>query len=356
VAKEKRSMKIGLQIIQTRDHRVVELAQKAEAAGFDGLWLAGGGDNYLKACTLLNATGRITVGTSIVPALLASPSFHASLAKYLQETSGGRFVLGFGSQTKGQIRMELGIDPPKIVKMGREVVEVTRGILSGQPFEYDGEFQKRRGPGRPARGGDVSPPPIYYSGVGPQNLRVAGQYTDGFLAHPIFTRKYYEDVVWPEIETGLARADKTRADFEMIAMPMTLVIENESERAVAMSTAKRNLGNYFTTHAYGTLMDLNGWQKQREAIWNISEAAGRNPAKFDFVALEAAVTDDMVDAVCLVGTAEEIKQRATERYQGISEYMDFYPMHNQGHGPEERQTFEYENVLRFINAFQGFNK
>ena len=350
-------MKIGLQIIQTRDKRAVELAQKAEAAGFDGLWLAGGGDNYLKAGTLLNATSQIIVGTSIVPALLASPSFHASQSKYLQEVSGGRFILGFGSQTKGQVRRDLGINPPKIVKMGREIVEVTRGILSGDPsFEYAGEFQSRRALGAGQRGLETAPPPIYYSGVGPQNLRVAGQFTDGLLAHPIFSRKYYEEIVWPEIETGLARAGKTRADFEMVAMPMTLVITNESERAVAMSTAKRNLANYFTTHAYGTLMDMNGWQKQREAIWKIAEAVGGIPSKFDFVALEAAVTEEMVHAVCLVGTAEEITQRATERYKGISDYWDFYAMHNQGHTTEQRQDFEYDNMLRFIDAFKGLNK
>lgn len=349
-------MKIGIQVIQSRDQRAVDIAEKAEAAGFDGLWLAGSGDNYLKACTLLNATSTITVGTSITPALLASPSFHASMAKYLQETSGGRFVLGFGSQTKGQIRMELGIDPPKIAKMSREVVEVTKGILSGQPFEYDGEFQHRHGPGRRMRGVAVTPPPIYYSGVGPMNLRVAGRYTDGFLAHPIFTKKYYEDVVWPEIDKGLDQAGKTRADFDMVAMPMTLIVEDEAERPTLMRAAKRNLANYFTTHAYGTFMDMNGWAKQREEVWAVSEAAGRNPAKFDWVKLEAAITDDMVDEVCLLGTADEVKAKATKRYAGIADYLDFYPMHDSSHSAEEGQAFEYENVLKFIRAFKGFNK
>lgn len=349
-------MRIGIQVIQSRDARVVELAKKAEAAGFDGLWLAGGGDNYLKACTLLNATSRITVGTSITPALLASPSFHASMAKYLQEISGGRFVLGFGSQTKGQIRMELGFNPPKIAKMAREIVEVTRGILSGQPFEYDGEFQHRHGPGRRMRGGAVTPPPIYYSGVGPMNLRTAGRCTDGFLAHPIFTRKYYEDVVWPEIDKGLEKAGKSRADFTMVAMPMTLIVEHEAERPTLMSAAKRNLANYFTTHAYGTFMDMNGWEKQRKAVWAVAEAVNGNPARFDWVALEAAITDDMVDEVCLLGTAEEVRTKATKRFAGISNYLDFYPMHDSSHAPEEGQAFEYENVLKFIRAFEGFNK
>jgi len=352
-------LKIGLQMIQSRGPRAVEIAQQAEAAGFDGVWIAdymGEHANYLKAALLLDATSKLTVGTSIAPALLASPAFHAAQARFLQETSGGRFILGFGSQTKGQIRMELGVTPPKIAKEAREVIEVTRGILSGQPFEYEGEFQRRRGPGRRIRGENIAPPPIFYSGVGPINLRIAGQYTDGFLSHPIFTRKYYEDVVWPEIETGLAKTDRTRADFTMVAMPMTLILEDESERAEAMSTAKRNLANYFTTHAYGTFMDMHGWTKQREGIWAVAEAVNGNPARFDWVALEAAMTDDIVDEVCLVGTADEVREKATARYTGVAEYLDLYPMHDMSRASDDGPAHEFENLSRFTRAFEGFNR
>ena len=348
-------MKMGIQVMQVRDERALELAKRADAAGFDALWLAGGGDNYIKAALMLHATSRITVGTSIIGALLMSPAAHANMANYLQQISGGRFVLGFGSQTKGQLRQDLGADVDHIAKRAKEVIEVTRGILSGQPFEYHGEVQNFTGNARRIRSG-VTPAPLYHSGVGPINLLYAGQYTDGFLAHPIFTRKYYQDVVWPRIDEGLRRAGKTRADFEMVAMPMTLIVKDESERPELIKAAKRNIAFYFTTRAYGNFQDFNGWSKQREAIWEVAARAGRVSSRFDYQALEDCVTDDMVDEVCLVGTAEEVRARALKRYEGIADQLDFYPMHDGSHTPAEAQAHEYEHSGRFIEALQGFNK
>ena len=341
--------------MQVRDQRAIELAKRADAAGFDALWLAGGGDNFIKAALMLNATSRITVGTSIIGALLMSPIAHANIASYLQEISGGRFILGFGSQTKGQLRADLGYDIDHIAKRAKEVIEVTRGILSGRPFEYQGEFEQFTGNARRIRPG-VAPAPIYHSGVGPINLRYAGEVTDGFLAHPIFTRKYYEDVVWPRIDNGLRRAGKTRADFEMVAMPMTLIVNDESERPALISAAKRNIAFYFTTRAYGDFQDFNGWKKQREAIWEVAARVGRVSSRFDYDALEACVTDDMVDEVCLVGTAAEVRAKALKRYEGIADQLDFYPMHDGSHTREQGQEHEYEQSLRFVEALQGLNR
>jgi alkanesulfonate monooxygenase SsuD/methylene tetrahydromethanopterin reductase-like flavin-dependent oxidoreductase (luciferase family) len=342
-------LKIGIQVLGLRGPRAVELAQRAEAAGFDGLWLPGGGENYIEAALLLNGTSRITVGTSIAPALAAYPAMHASIAQYLQELSGGRFVLGFGSQTKGQVRAAYGFDPPKIAKLARETIEVTRGILSGQPFEYDGEFLHRRGGAR--RQASDTPPPVYYSGLGPINLRIAGQYSEGFLAHPVFSPRYFAQVVWPEIDKGLARAGKTRVDFEMIAMPMTYLIEDESERPAMMSAAKRNLANYYTTRAYGDYMDFNGWEQQRKAIWEVAASVGGNPALFDYQALEDCVTDDMVYDVCLVGTKDEVLPLARERYVGLADYLDFYPIQNSGRDRSGAQEHAYEQIQRIISTF-----
>ena len=344
-------MKIGIQMLGMRGPQAVELAKQAEAANFDGLWLPGGGDNYIEAALLLNATSKIVVGTSITPALHASPAFHANIAKHLQDISHGRFVLGFGSQTKGQVRAALGFNPPKIAKMAREIIEVARGIMSGVQFEYDGEFQQRRGPIPRIRPSEYPSPPIYYSGVGPMNLRIAGQYTDGFLAHPIFSRKYMEEIVWPEIDKGLAKAGKTRADHEMIAMPMTLVVYDESERPALMTAAKRNLANYYTTRAYGDYMDFNGWEKERKAIWEVAARVGGNPGQFDFQALEDCVTDEMVHTVCLVGTPDEVRATAKTRYAGVADYLDFYPMQYTGATPSQTADNAFRNIQRIIETY-----
>ena len=60
-------MKLGVQLIHQSANSLRELGKAADGSRFDGVWLAGGGDNYLKAATLLVSTSRITVGTSIVP-------------------------------------------------------------------------------------------------------------------------------------------------------------------------------------------------------------------------------------------------------------------------------------------------
>ena len=141
----------------------IAIARQAEQAGFDALWLAGAGENYVKAAVLLNSTERVTVGTAIAPASSASPAFHASMAAYLQHMSENRFILGFGSQTKGLLRRLLGADVSKIAKRARETLEVTRGILSGSPFEYERILTTCTNVNHHEL---MSPVPIYFLGLG----------------------------------------------------------------------------------------------------------------------------------------------------------------------------------------------
>jgi len=343
-------VKTGVQLVRVRADQAATLAGRAEVAGFDSVWVAGVGDNYLKAARLLDATHRVTVGTAIVPALLASPAFHAALAANLALESGGRFVLGLGSQTKGQLRGELGTDVPKIATQAREVVEMVRGLLSGEPFTYDGEFQRRPRPGWSPPAAGVARVPIYLSGVGPRNLRNAGRYADGFLAHPVFTARYFREVVWPQIDGGLVRGDKGREQFEMVAMPMTSVVGDAAERPHAVAVAKRNLAFYFSTRAYGTFMDFHGWQPQREALWEVVSRAGGDPRRFDYPAMEDCITDDMVDDICLVGSADEVRAAAARRYAGIADHLNFYPMNDSGLEPAEAQAAEAATVGRIIDA------
>jgi alkanesulfonate monooxygenase SsuD/methylene tetrahydromethanopterin reductase-like flavin-dependent oxidoreductase (luciferase family) len=341
-------VRFGVQVIHQRGDDLLRLGRAVDATSFDGIWLAGGGDNYLKAAVLLSATNRVLVGTSIMPCLLASPSLHATSARFLQASSGGRFVLGMGSQTKGQIRAALGIDPSKPAKMAREVIEITRALLRSEAIHYKGEFyQMERGATMADSG---PPPPLYYSGVNRMNLRIAGRYSDGFLAHPIFTKRYLEEVVWPEIDTGLARAGKSRSDFHMVAMPMCWVIDSESERVDAIRRGKRNIAYYFTTRAYGSFMEFHGWTGERDAIQEILRASG---GRIDYARLEETIPSAIVDDICLIGTTEEVRQKAAERYSKLADTLDFYSIHDGGDSAADRQRLEFENAMRVLAAFDG---
>jgi alkanesulfonate monooxygenase SsuD/methylene tetrahydromethanopterin reductase-like flavin-dependent oxidoreductase (luciferase family) len=319
---------IGLQVVRPTGHRLAAVARAAEYAGLASIWLAGAGDNYLKAQTVAECTASVRVGTCIVPLLLASPAFHATMAGSLQRAAAGRFVLGAGSQTRGQLRRALGHEVADPVGAAAAAIDAIRAIVGSQ----DGGA------------------PIFYSGVGPYSLRTAGRVADGFLGHPVFSRRYLEEVVWPAVDAGLARSGRARADFSMVALAMTLVAQTEAELPQLRQTAKRNLAYYFTTRSYGPYLDFHGWGEQRSAIWELAAAAGHDLRRFDFDALAACVTDDMVASMCLVGTAPEVRA-AAERFRGVAGTVALYPMVDPGLAPAEALAAEEQAHRRALDAF-----
>ena len=345
-------MKIGIQFIGIRASQVGVMAKATEDAGLDGVWLASPYGHYVGYARAVEATERITVASSIMPCFYATPLMHAQSARALQEASGGRFILGMGSQTKGQIRTEVGMDPPKPVMMAKEMLQIIRAVLYEGRARHDGEYYKlnvawtRSG----HETGGVPPSPIYFSGVNTLNLRVAGEVTDGLICHPIYTVKYFNEVVWPNVEKGLERAGKTRADFDMCAMPMIWIAENEKEREEGYRIGRRNLANYYSTRAYGTYMDFHGWTKEGIAIREVYDKAMGGP--IDGAAMEACVSNEIVDEVCLIGTPEEVRQKARERYEGIADRLLFYSFHDGYTRSEESQLKSEQNLYRVMEAFR----
>ncbi len=337
--------------------RVTELgplSRAAEDAGLDGLGLASPYGFYSGAGRLIDSTKRIRVATSVLPLFHGTPFLHASSAMMLQEMSGGRFILGVGSQTKGQVRTQAGFDPEKPALRARDMVRAIRALLSGEGG-YDGEYYHVTGVGSLAAGGvGVSPPPIYFSGVNPLNLRITGEVGDGMLAHPIFSRRYYDDVVWPAVEEGMRRAGRSRADFEMCAMPMIWVVDETTSREEGLRRGKRNLANYYSTRAYGGYMEFHGWARERDDIRAVWERARTSGKPIDGHAMEEIVSDAIVEEICLIGTADEVRELARERYGGVAETLFMYSLHDGYNRAGDEAEKNEQNLYRVIEAFRGF--
>src|SRR5262249_9730639 len=81
---------------------VAALARDAEALGFDGLWTAETRhDPFLPLALAAEHTRRVSLGTAIAVAFPRSPTVVAHIAWDLQAASGGRLILGLGTQVKG---------------------------------------------------------------------------------------------------------------------------------------------------------------------------------------------------------------------------------------------------------------
>jgi len=106
-----------------------DYARKVEALGFDCLWSSETQhDPFLPLAVAATATTTIKLGTAIAVAFPRSPMVLAHLAWDLQKASGGRFILGLGTQVKGHNERRFSVKFESPGPKLREVVQALRAI------------------------------------------------------------------------------------------------------------------------------------------------------------------------------------------------------------------------------------
>ncbi|MCB0992462.1 MAG: TIGR03617 family F420-dependent LLM class oxidoreductase, partial [Acidimicrobiales bacterium] len=177
--------------VGTADIRKTALAAAAqEANGYDGLWtIETSHDPFLPLALAAEATERVELGTSIAVAFARNPMLLANIGWDLQTLSGGRFVLGLGSQIKPHITKRFSMPWSAPAARMREMVLAVRAIwdswLTGDKLDFRGDFYTHTlmtpmfSP-NPSDIAQFGPPKIFLAGVGPLMTEVAGEVCDGF--------------------------------------------------------------------------------------------------------------------------------------------------------------------------------
>ncbi len=147
----------GVVIGATTVEEMLNLAERADAAGWDSVWVGDSifGKPRLDAIALLGALAARTKRVRLGPACFAStPLRHPLLLAYqwacLDLMSGGRtvFVACKGQATGGgefykEFRL-LGVDPKTRARRMEEAIDIIRLTSSREHVDYDGEFTKFR--------------------------------------------------------------------------------------------------------------------------------------------------------------------------------------------------------------------
>ncbi|MGH7899399.1 MAG: LLM class flavin-dependent oxidoreductase, partial [Candidatus Binatia bacterium] len=125
--------------------QAADQARAAEEMGFDGLWsIEAQHDPFLPLGAAATATRRVSLGTAIAVAFPRSPVVLAHTAWDLQASSGGRFILGLGTQVKGHNERRFSVKWESPGKKLREVVLALRAIWdcwqNRTPLDFRGEF------------------------------------------------------------------------------------------------------------------------------------------------------------------------------------------------------------------------
>jgi alkanesulfonate monooxygenase SsuD/methylene tetrahydromethanopterin reductase-like flavin-dependent oxidoreductase (luciferase family) len=166
--------------------------------------------------------------------------------------------------------------------------------------------------------------PLFTAGVNTRMIEVAGRVADGFLGHPLFGPRYYDDVVRPAIARGAARADRKAEHVQIAGLVICVVSDDEAQ---ARREAAAQIAFYVAPRTYGTVVEVSGFA---EAGVKIREAF----AAPDFAAMAAAVPDAMVDAMSASGTPAQVAARLEE----FGRHMDHVIVYPASFGMTEERS------------------
>jgi probable F420-dependent oxidoreductase len=196
-----------------RFETIVEHACRAEALGFDSLWLSdhlfldiakyGGSADpqgaYEPIATIAALAGRVTrarLGTLVLCEALRPPTVLAKSLATLDRITGGRLDVGLGAGWYEPEYEAIGMTMPTPgvrIRRLREATEVICSLLGGDALTYDGEFFG-------ASGARVDPPalqrprpPVFLGGKGDRLIATAVEVSDGWNTCWVWTPDGYRE-------------------------------------------------------------------------------------------------------------------------------------------------------------------
>jgi 5,10-methylenetetrahydromethanopterin reductase len=272
---------------------MLESARVMDESGMDTIWLAEAYPWWRKhgmearSSTVVSAlmareTERLTIGWGIISPFTRHPVQVAMDARVVQEAAGPeRFILGFGTSKifLNNARMQT----KKTLGPMRDAVEIVRGVLGGERFEYEGETWSASVPGLSADAHTPRGiPPVYVAATAPKMQALAGEIADGCLTPSITTPafvRYTRENVDADIDIGCTVVASIHA------------IDRDRGRDGAREIAGMYLANKVQNiqGAADTLLDLAGLEQDEiRPVADAMEQGGRLAAK-------EQVTDEILD-------------------------------------------------------------
>jgi len=299
--------------------KVPEAVRAAEAAGYDGVRTAEmNHDPFFALLLAAEHSQSLELSTSIAVAFARSPMILANIGHDLNAYSKGRFTLGLGSQIKPhstkRFSMPWGAPAPQM----RELVLAMRAIWAnwyqGTPLEFVGKYYTHSlmTPAFTPENKQYGAPRVVLAAVGPHMTEVAGEVADGMIIHPFSTLPYIESVTLPAIDKGLAKAGRSRENFEISYSNFVVTGRDEAEFAASKQATKERIAFYGSTPAYKGVLDSIGCGELQGEL-NTMSKQGR------WKEMGTLITDDIVDAFAVVGEPGEIAPEMLRRYGAFTD-------------------------------------
>ncbi|MEM9174385.1 MAG: LLM class F420-dependent oxidoreductase [Myxococcota bacterium] len=295
----------------------MDMIKEAENLGYSSVWTAEayGSDAVSPAAWILAQTEKINVGTAIMQMPGRTPAMTAMTAMTLYAMSGGRFILGLGPSGPQVVEGWHGVAYGRPLTRTKEYISIIRTILAREErlehegFHYQIPFRGEgsSGLGKPLKSilhGDPNLQ-IYTASISPNGVKCAGEVSDGVF--PVWMNPERYDIFEESLNAGFAAAGggKSLENFE-IAPFCTVVLNDDLERA--RMPVKGSLALYIggmgarDKNFYNDYCKRLGYPDAAKEIQDLYLDGKKAEAM-------AAVPDQLVDDVALVGSADRIRDR-----------------------------------------------
>ena len=296
-------MPVGCFISPGRDlGRSLARVRRADELGFDSVYTThtAGRDSLSVLMAFAANSGRIKLGTGVLPIFSRTPVATAQQAATIDEFSGGRMVLGLGVSHQVTVEHWYGSKIDKPVTQMRHYVEAVRAMLHGtDPPESTVFPTSFRFMGYEAR----AELPIYIAALSPNMLRLAAQIGDGVMLW-LCSPAYIRDVVVPEIRSAREEAGLGMEGFDIVAaVPVGLTDDVDAGRA----SQRTELITYMSLPFYRAMLERSGFGDEIAAFDEGMAAGDPERAK-------AGISDGMLDEIAGIGGADQVAA-AVERYR-----------------------------------------
>ena len=338
-------MKIDTLMAAAAPAKIATQAREFERQGFDCVWtFEAMNDPFLPLAHAAAATERLQIGTNIAVAFARSPFSMAQIAWDLQRDSAGRFRLGLGTQVRAHIerRFSMVFDHPaaRVTDYIRCVRAIWDSFQSGARPQYEGPYYKFKLINPFFNPGPIDHPhiPIYLAGVNPRMCKAAGEVADGFHVHPMHSAGYLRDVVRPALAEGAQVGGRKLADLELYSPAFVISGETQAEMDQMEQLVRSQASFYGSTPSYAGVLEYHGYGGLGRTLNGLMREG-------KFKEMAAAIPDDLLDHIAIIGKPTEVGERLRERYDGLLDRVSLYMA--MGGGAEFKR---WDELIRAIHA------
>jgi probable F420-dependent oxidoreductase len=274
-------------------------ARTGQALGYRSFWTAE--TTGPEAFSLLGAAGAVApgvdLGTGVLALQLRTPMIVAMAGATLQALDPQRRVLlGVGISSPVVTERWHGVpwNGDRPLARVREYVTLVKACLSGEKVDFAGDFYQVKGFRLGVRLGERKPE-VVLAALNPGMLRLAGEVADAVLLNYLPASHVGWSVA--KVREGEATAGRAPGSCRVYGY----VHVGVTDRAAGLDLGRKDLFSYAVVDSYALNFERAGFGDEVAAVREHFAAGDRAGAV-------AAVSDQMVDAIDVLGDADHVRR------------------------------------------------